>query len=150
MAPATRISSGCKPSTSSRLACIIGLGRRFEVQADQRLGVRRADVEVPVGILDRHAVQHVDMAVGVLRGEAVDLGRHCDMSAMRVLISPEMKYFCAQRRQQLGERLVLARHQLEHQQRRDEAVVAEVEVAEVVVPGDLAAEDRVGLAHAAS
>ena len=55
----------------------------------------------------------------------------------------------AQRRQQLAQRLPLARHQLEDQQRRDEAVVGVEVVAEVVVPGDLAAEDRVLLAHAA-
>ena len=64
---------------------------------------------------------------------SLDLG--VDLAGDEVLL--------AQRRQQLAQRLALARHQLEDQQRRDEAVVGVEVVAEVVVPGDLAAEDRV-------
>ena len=81
-------------------------------------------------------------AVGVLRRDrrrASPAPRPC--SASLVLISPEMKYFCAQRLEQLVQALALLRHQLEDQQRRDEAVVGVEVVAEVVVAGDLAAED---------
>ena len=45
-------------------------------------------------------------------------------------------------------RLPRQREQLEHEQRRDRARVGAVEVAEVVVAGDLAAEQRALLAHA--
>jgi hypothetical protein len=58
------------------------------------------------------------------------------------LISPEMKYFSAAAPAARAAS-ALARHQLEDQQRRDEAVVGVEVVAEVVVPGDLAAEDGV-------
>ena len=56
----------------------------------------------------------------------------------------------AERLQQLAQRLVLLRHQLEDEQRRDEAVVGVVEVAEVVVAGDLAGEDAVFLRASAA
>ena len=45
------------------------------------------------------------------------------------------------------QRLALLRHQLEDEQRGDEAVVGVVEVAEVVVSGDFAGEDAVLLTH---
>ena len=66
-----------------------------------------------------------------------------------MLISPEMKYFSRSGASSSRSVLLLLRHQLEDQQRRNEAVVGVVEVAEVVVAGDLAAEDRVLLAHPA-
>ena len=67
----------------------------------------------------------------------------------RVLISPEMKYFSRSGASSSAQRLALPRHQLEDQQRRDEAVVGVVEIAEVVVAGHLAAEDGVLFAHPA-
>ena len=45
--------------------------------------------------------------------------------------------------------LPLLRHQLENEQRRNEPVVGVEVVAEVIMARHLAAEDRVGLAHAA-
>ena len=53
----------------------------------------------------------------------------------------------AKRVQQLGQGLALDREQLEDQQRRNRARVSAVEVAEVVMPGDLAAEDGVLVPH---
>ena len=61
-------------------------------------------------------------------------------SATSELISPEMKYVRAVGLEQLGQRRALDREQLEDQQRRDRARVGVVEVVEVVVAGDLAAE----------
>src|SRR5688500_13698387 len=53
-----------------------------------------------------------------------------------------------ERPQNRGQRLALARDELEKQEKRDHARVGLVEVAEVVVPRDLAAEDGALLAHA--
>ena len=50
--------------------------------------------------------------------------------------------------EQLRQLVLAAREQLEDQQRRDRAGVGAVEVAEVVVAGDLAAEDAALVAHA--
>src|SRR3954451_19098102 len=42
---------------------------RLEVQAQERLRVGRAHVEVPVLVVDRHAVEPADLGVGVVLGE---------------------------------------------------------------------------------
>src|SRR5689334_751965 len=36
---------------------------RLEVQAQQRLGIRRADVEVPVGVIDRHTIHLLNLGI---------------------------------------------------------------------------------------
>ena len=61
-----------------------------------------------------------------------------------------MKYFSRSGASSSRSVCPLRRHQLEDQQRRDEAVVGVEVVAEVVVPGDLAAEDRVRLRASAA
>ena len=80
-------------------AAIMLRRRRLEVQPQQRLGVRRPHVEVPVGILDRDAVQRRTAGrrrtSRAMRVELRPARRPCSRSF--VLISPEMKYFCAQR-----------------------------------------------------
>src|SRR5207247_11301478 len=53
----------------------------------------------------------------------------------------------AERPEDLGEWLPALRDELEHEERGNRAGVGLVEVAEVVVPGDLAGEERALLAH---
>src|SRR3954447_22782579 len=117
----------------------------LEVQPQQRLGVRGPHVEVPVLVVDGDAVEAVELAVGVRRGDLLhlrvlvgDLG--VDLTRDEVLL--------AQRREQLGHRLALLGEQLEDEERREGAGVRVVEVAEVVVAGHLAAERGALLAHA--
>src|SRR3954447_12494117 len=118
---------------------------RLEREAQQRLGVRGADVEVPVGVVDRDAVDVGDLSVGVallelahLRLAVGDLG--VDLAGDEVLraIGGE----------QLAHLHLLHGQLLEHEQGRDGAAVGVVEVVEVVVARDLAAEDRALVAHA--
>src|SRR5262245_22533572 len=115
---------------------------RLEVEAKQRLGVRGADVEVPVRVVDRDAVEVADLRLRVapldlihLRLLIVHLG--VDLAGDEVL--------GAELVDQVGERATLARDQLEHEQGGHRSRVRAVEVAEVVVTGDLAAEDGAGL-----
>ena len=117
---------------------------RLEAQAQQRLGVRGPHVEVPVVVVDRDAVE------GVLAGVGVALG---DLGELRLLVGDLAvdlagdEVALAVGREQRRERPALARAELEHQQRRDRARVGAVEVVEVVVAGDLAAEQRALRAH---
>ena len=102
---------------------------------------------MPVGILDRDAVERVLVRVGVLRGELIELGRHqIHARELRVDLAGN-EVLAGEGPQELVQRLALPRHQLQNQERRDEAVVGVEIVAEVIVSGDFAAEDRVGLAH---
>src|SRR3954447_17543747 len=118
---------------------------RLERQAQQGLGVRRAHVEVPVVVVHGRAVEVRDPAVGEallelrhLRRAVLDLG--VDLARDEVL--------GAQRLEQLAHLLALDRELLEDEERRDRARAGVVEVVEVVVAGDLAAEDRALVAHA--
>ena len=120
-------------------------GQRLEVEAQQRLGVGGPDVEVPVRVVDRDPVEAGQLGpVGEalldlrhLRRLIADLG--VDLAGDEVL--------GAELRHQFSEAAALDREQLQHQQGRDRARVGVPEVAEVVVAGDLAAEDGVLLAH---
>ncbi len=134
--------------TSSRAALhVLDGDERLEAQPQQRLGVRRAHVEVPVLEVDADAVEVADLGAlrGVLRGDV----RHLGLGVVdgRVDLAGD-EVGRAVGLEQLAEALAARRQQLEHQQRRDRARVRAVEVAEVVVAADLAAEDRVLLAHA--
>ena len=97
-------------------------------------------------VVDRDAVQLRDLAVGEARLEA--RAERPSASSTVELISPLMKYLRAQRLEQLGHRGALLRQQVEDEQRRDEARVGVVVVAEVVVARDLAAEQHGLAAHA--
>ncbi len=68
-------------STSSRRRSMSSREtQRLQAQAQQRLGVRRAHVEVPVLVVDRDAVQPVLARVGVALGELRHLGLGvCDL-----------------------------------------------------------------------
>ena len=80
------------PSTSSRRRSMSSRETSdLEVQAQQRLGVRRAHVEVPVVVVDRDAVELVDRR---RRRTAPRSPRiFASASSTVELISPEMKYF---------------------------------------------------------
>src|SRR3954452_16075138 len=124
---------------------VLGGDERLEREAQQRLGVRRAHVEVPVVVVDRDAVDVGDITVGVALLELAHLGLAVgdlgvDLAGDEVLRAVGLE--------QLAHLLLLDRELLEDQQRRDRAAVGVVEVVEVVVPGDLAAEDRALVAHA--
>src|SRR3954453_17761874 len=124
---------------------VLGGDERLERQAQQRLGVRRAHVEVPVLVVDRHAVDVRDLAVAVALLELAhlalgigDLG--VDLARDEVLRAVAL--------QQLAQLLALDGELLEDQQRRDGAAVGVVEAVEVVVATDLGAQDRALVAAA--
>ena len=52
---------------------VLARAQRLEAEPQQRLGVRRADVEVPVVVVDRDAVERRLARVGVARGDLGDL-----------------------------------------------------------------------------
>src|SRR3954462_2117260 len=106
----------------------------LERQAQQRLGVRRAHVEVPVFVLHRRAVEVRDPAVGVALLELRHLRRA--VLDLRVDLARD-EVLGAQGLEQLAHLLALDRQLLQDQERRDGARVGVVEVVEVVVAGDL-------------
>ena len=61
-------------STSSVRASISSLVERLQVEAQQRLGVRRPHVEVPVVVVDGDAVEPAHLAVGVALRDLLHLG----------------------------------------------------------------------------
>src|SRR5262245_10262295 len=54
---------------AAALHLLVGVG--LEVEAQQRLGVRRAHVEVPVGEVDRQAVEVAELAALAVRAVAL-------------------------------------------------------------------------------
>src|SRR5919197_995121 len=120
-------------------------GARLEVQAQERLRVGGPHVHVPVGRVDRDAVQVRDLA---LAAEALlqllELQRH--VRDRRVQLAGD-EVALAVGLQDLRELPALLRHELQHEQEGDDARVRLREGAEVVVPRDLAGEGRVLLPH---
>ena len=120
----------------------------LQIETEQRLRIRRANVEVPVGVLHGHAVHPVLRTLRIVLCDGLEDriydGHAGDWSidlARNEILGPE-------RRQQFRERRVAPGHQLQDQQCGDKAVVGEAVVAEVIVAGDLTAEDGVVLSHA--
>ena len=109
----------------------------LEAEAQQRLGVRQPDVEVPVVVVDRQAVELRDRGAGVARADRRDPPG--GVRDLRVDLARD-EVARAVRLEQLGERAAAPAEQLEDQQRGQRARVRGVEVGEVVVAGDLAAE----------
>ena len=133
-------------SISSRLASMSCLGdEALEVQAQQRLGVGRAHVEVPVVVVDADAVELGDRGVGVQCLDLVHLGLLVGDGGVDLAADEVRGAVLAQQR---GERRLALGQQLEDQQRGDRARVRVVERLEVVVAGDLAAELAALVAHA--
>src|SRR5499427_10271246 len=84
---ATKAADGCATWYQTALAAdqrqhLVALSlhqrrrRRLEIEAQQRLGVRRPHVEVPVVVRDRQAVELVLTAVGEFRRDLIELVRH--------------------------------------------------------------------------
>src|SRR5829696_5070204 len=117
----------------------------LEIEAQERLRVRRADVEVPVVRVDGDPVEVRDLA---LRAEALlqllELERHVGNRSVQ-LAGNEVAV--AVRAEDLGELLAPSRDELEHQEERDDTGVRLAELAEVVVARYLAAENGRLLAH---
>src|SRR4051812_42194309 len=117
----------------------------LEVQPQERLGVGGPDVEVPVLVVDGDPVEAVEFAV---RGPIGDLGHlRVLVGDLRVDLAGD-EVLPAQRLDELEHRLALHRQKLEDEERRERPRVGVVEVAEVVVAGDLAAEGGALLTHA--
>src|SRR5215211_1459838 len=121
-------------------------GARLEVQPQQRLRVRRADVEVPILRVDGDSIQVRDASLRAeplleLRELRLDIG-HRRVELARDEVTP------AERPQDLAQLLALPGDELEHEQERDHPGIGLREVAEVVMTGDLAAERRALLTHA--
>ena len=98
---AARPSCADEPHDLVPTALHVLLRERLEVQAQQRLGVRRAHVEVPVVEVDRDAVEVRDPRS--LGGDSAP-SSSCSFSATSatgVLISPVRKYCDAERREDL-------------------------------------------------
>src|SRR6266568_6223292 len=110
----------------------------LEVQAKERLGVRRSHVEVPVSRVDREAVQMRNRAV---RAEPLlelpQLAGHVGHARVD-LAGDEVPL--AERPQRLAESSTPG-HELAHEQKRARPGVGLREVAEVGVRGHLAGED---------
>src|SRR3954453_12553148 len=121
-------------------------GTSLEVQPQERLGVRRPDVHVPVVGIDGDSVE---MAHPPFGAEAVldllELARH--IGDGRVQLARD-EVALAEGPQDRGESFALLGDPLEHEQERHDARVGLREVPEVVVARDLAAERGVLLAHA--
>src|SRR5215475_8927186 len=122
------------------------LGRpRLEVQPQQRLGVRRPDVHVPLARVNRDAVQVADLALAAellleLAELAVDVrDRGVELTGQEV-----MTPVGGEDLRELGPPL---RDELEHEQERHDARVGLRKLPEVVVARDLTAEGRTFLAH---
>src|SRR5689334_8977182 len=121
----------------------------LQVEPQQRFRIGRPDIEMPVRVLDRDPVQLVLMPVGVAGRDLAELGRdHLHALKLGVDLARD-EVLTPQRLEQLVQAEALLRHQLQNQQRRNEAVVGVEVLAEVIVPRDLAAENRVGFAHPA-
>src|SRR4051794_3463761 len=124
---------------------VLARDERLEREAQQRLGVRRAHVEVPVGVVDRDAVHMGDLPIAVLVLELLHLRlpvSHLGVDLARDEVLGPVAL------EQLAHLLALDAELLEHEQRRNRAAVGVVEVVEVVVAADLPAEDRALVAHA--
>ena len=132
-------------STASRFRSMSSArDERLEVEAQKRLGVGGADVEVPLGVVDRDPVEPGDLAIGVALGELAHLRlliRHLGVDLSRDEVAlPEGA-------DQLGEATPLDGQQLQDQERRDRPRVSAPEVVEVVVARHLAPEGGRVLAH---
>ena len=125
---------------------VLAGAQRLKAQSQQRLGVRRANVEVPVVVIDGEPIEPVLPGAGEALGEFLEL---------RVLVADlgvdlagdEVPRAVAI--EQLRHARVAGAQQLQDQQRRVRAGVGAVEIMKVVMARHLAAEDRVSLgAHA--
>ena len=96
-----------------------------------------------VGIAEGDAVEVVDLGVGVALRELV----HLPLLVLDLEVDLRALGVALERRDQLGERLPLLAHQVQHLDHRQQRAVGVGVVAEVVVARELAAEDRLALAH---
>src|SRR6266542_6041302 len=121
------------------------LFRSLEIETQERLGVRGANVHVPAVGVDRDAVQMTDSTIPAeALLELLQLSRgirdaRVDLPAQEIAFS--------ERAQDLRQELALLRDELEHEEEGDHAGVGLREVAEVVVARDLAGKGRVLFAH---
>src|SRR5215218_9797934 len=118
----------------------------FHVEAQERFGVRRAKVEPPVPVVYGDAVEVVYLGVVALRVVLLHLleRRLLILDLAVDLAGADVGVYGGE---QLGERALLARDELGDGQHGDYPRVGEVVVPEVEVPGVLAAEGGVVLAH---
>ena len=133
-------------STSSRLASMCS--RETRLSRHRRSSGSVLDgphVEVPVLVVDRDAVELADLGVAVARAELLQLRRLVGDLGVDLARDEVAR---AVRLEQLGQRPAALAEQLEDQQRGQRPGVGVVEVGEVVVAGDLAAERAALLAHA--
>ena len=108
---------------------------RLQVQSQQRLGVALSHVEPPVAVVDRDAVEVIDLALLVGVAELADLAvlvfdLEVDLAALAVLVVLA---------DELRQRLLLCRQDRDDARERDRRRVGVVVVAEVDVAGQLAA-----------
>src|SRR6185295_18312120 len=69
-------SSSCSDQLQDRIALsfhVLWRDERLEVEAQKRLGVGGAHVEVPLGVVDRDSVEPGDLAIGVALGKLTHL-----------------------------------------------------------------------------
>ena len=121
----------------------LGPGRGFQVQPQQRLRVRGAEVEPPLPHVERPAVQVVGRRVREGAGDPLDHG----LGVIDLGVDLARRRVALERLAQLRQRLAGVAHEFQHDQRGDDAGVGPVVVAEVVVAGVLTTEHRAGVGH---
>src|SRR5262245_12722971 len=149
-----------RPASAARLAGITAhdtqdlvadvdqgwLVRRLDVEPQQRLGVRRAQVEPPAAAADGQPVHLVRRDPAAAREGRADPLRGRGLIA-NLAVDLSRRPVPGELRQQRGQRACLRAERGEHVQGGEDAGVGEPEVPEVEMPGMLAAEDRTGGGH---
>src|SRR5688572_18220882 len=116
-------------SASNDLQDLVAPGRHqlrsfgLQVQPHERLRVRGPHVEVPRGVVHGDAVDAADRAITVALLDRAQDPRHLVHAGQLGVDLARDEVAVAQRRQEIPQRLPLLRHQLQDQQRWDEAVV---------------------------
>src|SRR5215211_7569439 len=146
--PPAEIARSSAPDQAEHLVAlglhVLARDEALEAQPQERLGVGRAHVEVPVVVVDRDAVELPDLRVAVARADRDELRGlvgHLRVDLARDEVARAVGL------EQLRQRPARLAQQLEDQQRGQRPRVRVVEVGEVVMARDLAAEDAALLAH---
>lgn len=120
------------------------LGRRgFEIEAEERFGIGRADIEPPVGIVDFESVELVLGAISIALAECSEYGIlvvhfAVDLTGVEIALG-----FGDER----GDRLAGLGHEVEEKQSGQRAGLGDGVLFKIVVARELTGEDGSGLAH---
>src|SRR5215210_1360431 len=119
---------------------------RLHIEAEERLGVRGAEVEPPVAKVDRETVEVVYLHVLVLREVVLDLFE-CRFLILDLGVDLTRAHVRVDGGEEIGDGTLLAADELSDREHSDDARVGEVVVPEVEVGRVLPSEGGVVLAH---